>query len=105
MTEVSLTHRDILAQLSAQLQLSPNIRRSFARADPFVEAKDSTSQTAWYPVEISWTAAPRDLERDRRNAGLLRQATGQPAYALVAGHRYEEYMDWTNVQWIDLSDD
>ena len=104
LASIAIVSRATLIQFSRQLQLPVNTRRSFNRADLVCQARDSSGHTTWCAVEISWTVAPRDLERARRNADLLRQATGQPAHAFVAGHRYEEYMDWTNVQWIDLSD-
>ena len=105
LTEVSITNREVLYRFAGQLGLPYNIRRSFTRADLVFQAKDSSGSLNWYAVEISWTTAPRDLERARRNAGLLREATGLPAYAVVCGHRYEEGMDWNGVHWLDLSDD
>ncbi len=105
LTEVSITDQEALYQFAGQLGLPYNIRRSFTRADLVFQAKDSSGSINWYAVEISWTTAPRDLERARRNAGLLQEATGMPAYAVVCGHRYEEGMDWNGVHWLDLSDD
>ena len=105
LTEVSITNREALYRFAGQLGLPYNIRRSFTRTDLVFQAKDSSGSVNWYAVEISWTTAPRDLERARRNAGLLQEATGMPAYAVVCGHRYEEGMDWNGVHWLDLSDD
>ena len=105
LTEVSITDQEALYRFAGQLGLPYNIRRSFTRADLVFQARDAAGSVNWYAVEISWTTAPRDLERARRNAGLLREATGLPAYAVVCGHRYEEGMDWDGVHWLDLSDD
>ncbi len=105
LTEVSITNREVLYRFAGQLQLPYNVRRSFTRADLVFQARDAAGSVNWYAVEISWTTAPRDLERARRNAGLLQEATDTPAYAVVCGHRYEEGMDWNGVHWLDLSDD
>ena len=105
LTEVSITDQEALYRFAGQLGLPYNIRRSFTRADLVFQAKDSSGSINWYAAEISWTTAPRDLERARRNAGLLQEATGMPGYAVVCGHRYEEGLDWNGVHWLDLSDD
>ena len=56
-------------------------------------------------MEISWTIRPRDLELARQNAQLLQQATGIPAHAVADGKGYAPDLDWSNVYWLDLSDD
>lgn len=96
--EISIVDDIPLRQFADQLQLEPDTRLSFTRADLVFQAKDTTGDPVWCAVEISWTAAPRNLERAKRDAGFIQQATGQKAYAVVCGHRYEHYMDWTGVE-------
>lgn len=105
LSAIAVTDREVLHRIAAQLQLPYNIRRSFTRADLVFQAQDRHGIVHWYAAEISWTVAPRDLERARRNARLLEEATGTPAQAVVCGYRYEENMDWSGVHWLDLSDD
>lgn len=105
LSAIALTDREVLHRIAEQLQLPHNIRRSFTRADLVFQAQDRHGIVHWYAAEISWTVAPRDLERSRRNARLLEEATGMPAQAVVCGYRYEENMDWSGVPWLDLSDD
>ena len=105
LSAIALTDREVLRRIAAQLQLPHNIRRSFTRADLVFQAQDRHGIVHWYAAEISWTVAPRDLERARRNAQLLEEATGMPAQAVVCGYRYEENMDWSGVPWLDLNDD
>ena len=105
LSAIALTDREVLHRIAEQLQLPHNIRRSFTRADLVFQAQDRHGIVHWYAAEISWTVAPRDLERARRNAQLLQEATGMPAQAVVCGYRYEENMDWSGVPWLDLSDD
>lgn len=105
LSAIAVTDREVLHRIAAQLQLPYNIRRGFTRADSVFQAQDRHGIVHWYAAEISRTIAPRDLERARRNARLLEEATGTPAQAVVCGHRYEENMDWSGVHWLDLSDD
>ena len=105
LSAIALTDREVLRRIAEQLQLPYNIRRSFTRADLVFQAQDRHGIVHWYAAEISWTVAPRDLERARRNAQLLEEATGMPAQAVVCGYRYEENMDWSGVPWLDLNDD
>lgn len=92
-----------LRQFADRLGLDPDTRRSFTRADLVFHAKDAAEATAWCAAEISWTVALRDLDRARRNADFIQQATGQKAYSVVCGHRYDLNLDWTDIIWIDLS--
>lgn len=103
--EVTIVDDQPLRQFADRLQLEPDVRRSFVRADLVFQARNAAGEPVWCSVEISWTAAPRDLERARRNAGLLQQATGQTAYAVVCGHRWDLYMDWAGVHWLDITKD
>lgn len=105
LSAIAVTDREVLRRIAEQLQLPYNTRRSFTRADLVFQAQDRHGIVHWYAAEISWTIAPRDLERARRNAQFLQEATGMPAQAVVCGYRYEENMDWSGVHWLDLSDD
>lgn len=101
--EIAIIDDIPLRQFADQLQLDPDTRLSFTRADLVFQARDAAGETVWCAVEISWTTAPRDLDRARRNAAFIQQATGQKAYAAACGHRHELYMNWTGVEWLDLS--
>lgn len=105
LSAIAVTSREVLRRIAEQLQLPYPTRRSFTRADLVFQAQDRHGIVHWYAAEISWTIAPRDLERARRNAQFLQEATGTPAQAVVCGYRYEDNMDWSGVHWLDLGDD
>ena len=92
-----------LEEYAQQLGLERSTRISFINADLVFTAqfRDATVGCA---VEISWTIDQRDLDRARRNAELFQQATGARTYAVVTGQRYEDNLDWREVQWVQLRD-
>ena len=59
---------------------------SFSQADLVVSATDA-GEPCYLALEISYTAAPRDLERATRNSELLTQFTGAKAIPAVASVR------------------
>ena len=65
-------------------------RESFGEADIVMEARDSADGTCYVAVEVSYTVDESDTERAIRNAGFLARLTGRPAYAVVAGLRYDD---------------
>ncbi len=93
-----------LVNFAHQLKLDRSARSSFIRADLVFLAQDAHQSPIYCAVEVSWTVAHRDLQRARRNAELLKRATGTPAQAVVAGERYEEHLNWTGVAWCELED-
>ena len=93
-----------LAQFARQLQLDRPTRRSFINADLIFLAQDAHDTPTYCAVEVSWTVGPWDLLRARRNAELLKQATGIAAQAVAAGDRYEDNLDWDGVVWFQLED-
>ena len=100
----TLVPRSELAELSRQLNLERSTRVSFVNADLVFTAHNHRDTPVYCAVEISWTIAQRDLDRAHRNAGLLQQATGAPAYAVATGQRYEDNLDWREVLWVQLRD-
>ena len=87
-----LTYEDIGALVRAQdtAGIPRNELVSFRRADLIVAAQDADDQDCYLAIEISFTANGRDTERALRNAELLQQFTGLPAYAAVAGLRRDD---------------
>ena len=87
-----LTYEDIGALVRAQdtFGIPRNELVSFRRADLIVEAQDADDQDCYLAIEISFTVNGRDTERALRNAELLQQFTGLPAYAAVAGLRRDD---------------
>ena len=83
-----------------------NVILSFRRADLVMEAVDSSGETCYVAVEVSFTANGRDTERAIRNAAFLTRFTGRPAYAAVAGvnrdRRIEERIAAGEVFWHQL---
>lgn len=61
---------------------------SFARADLVIET-EGEGGNQYVAVEISYTGAPRDVDRAERNARFLTALTGRPATAVVASVRNE----------------
>ena len=93
-----------LVKFAHQLKLDRSARSSFIRADLVFLAQDAHQSPIYCAVEVSWTVAHRDLQRARRNAELLKRATGAVAQAVVAGERYEDHLNWTGVAWCELED-
>ena len=91
-----------LLKMALQLGLDPDTRKSFVRADIVFQARDETGNALYAAVEVSWTADWRDTGRARRNAALLEQATGYPAWSIVAGNRWVNDLDWTGIRWFLL---
>ena len=98
---VPVTMPDLM-EIADQLGLDRDTRRSFVHADLVFTAQDENGQTLYCAVEISWTVNQRDIDRARRNAGLLQQARNQPARAIVYGNRYENNLDWEKVDWVEM---
>ena len=92
-----------LIRFANRLDLDQATRRSFIRADLVFLAQDQDNAPRYSAVEISWTVGQWDIDRARRNAALIQQATGIPTLAVAAGHRYEEHLDWTEVTWVQLT--
>ena len=92
---------DLLA-VSRFLGLERATRTSFVDADLVFAAQDAGGVALHCAVEISWTAAQRDLDRARRNAELMGEWSGTANRAFAAGHRYEEGLDWSGVEWVPL---
>ena len=89
--------------------LSYGERRSFLSADLVVEAIDPDDRIHYIAVEASYTADERDTNRVLRNAALLEQLTGQPAYAVVASVRnvreIQGLIDDGQVRWYPIDPD
>ena len=92
-----------LIRFANRLDLDQATRRSFIRADLAFLAQDQDDAPRYSAVEISWTVGQWDIDRARRNAALIQQATGIPTLAVAAGHRYEENLDWNEVTWVQLT--
>ena len=90
-----LTYEDIGALVRSQdtSGIPRNELVSFRRADLIVEAQDAEDQRCYLAIEISFTVNGRDTERALRNAQLLEQFTGKPAYAAVAGLRTDDRIE------------
>ena len=71
-------------------EITQGDRESFGEADIVMEARDSADGTCYVAVEVSYTVDESDTERAIRNAGFLARLTGRPAYAVVAGLRYDD---------------
>ena len=93
-----------LMEIAKQLGLDRDTGRSFIHADLVFTAQDENGQTLYCAVEIPRTVNQRDIDRARRNAGLLQQARSRPARAIVCSSRYENNLDWEKVDWIELID-
>ncbi len=90
-----LTYEDIGALVRSQdtSGIPRNELVSFRWADLIVEAQDAEDQRCYLAIEISFTVNGRDTERALRNAQLLEQFTGKPAYAAVAGLRTDDRIE------------
>ena len=62
-----------------------NEMESFRNADIIMEATNAQGEPCYVAVEISFTVSTKDTSRASRNAVLLTQFTGAPAYAGVVG--------------------
>lgn len=93
-----------LMEIARQLGLDRATRNSFIRADLVFTAQTENRETIYCAVEISWTIQQYDLDRARRNAGLLQQARNRPARAIVYGSRYENDLNWDNVHFVEMID-
>ena len=92
-----------MIRFANRLDLESSTRDSFIRADLVFLAQDQEDAPRYAAVEISWTVGQWDIDRARRNAALIEQATGIPALAVAAGNRYEEQLDWSEVAWVQLT--
>ena len=63
---------------------------SFRNADLIIEAEDANHQRNYIAVEASYTVQPHDLDRAKRNAGLLYDITKIKSHAAVAGVEMNE---------------
>ena len=97
---------DIATRL-ASADITRGDRISFFRADLIVEA-DQSGETVYLAVEISYTAAERDLRRAQRNAQYLAQDTGCRAVPVVTGVRYDDELqtaiDRGEIIWVELEE-
>ena len=91
-----------LLRFANQLGLEPSTKDSFIQADLVFLGQDQEDTPHYAAVEISWTVGQWDIDRARRNAALIEQATGIPARAGAAGTRCEEQLDWSEVAWVRL---
>ena len=91
-----------LLRFANQLGLEPSTKDSFIQADLVFLGQDQEDTPHYAAVEISWTVGQWDIDRARRNAALIEQATGIPALAGAAGTRCEEQLDWSEVAWVRL---
>ena len=92
-----------MIRFANRLDLESSTRDSFIRADLVFLAQDQEDAPRYAAIEISWTVGQWDIDRARRNAALIEQATGIPALAVAAGNRYEEQLDWSEVAWVQLT--
>ena len=91
-----------LLRFANQLGLEASTKDSFIQADLVFLGQDQEDTPHYAAVEISWTVGQWDIDRARRNAALIEQATGIPARAGAAGTRCEEQLDWSEVAWVRL---
>ena len=91
-----------LLRFANQLGLEASTKDSFIQADLVFLGQDQEDTPRYAAVEISWTVGQWDIDRARRNAALIEQATGIPAQAGAAGTRCEEQLDWSEVAWVRL---
>ena len=91
-----------LLRFANQLGLEASTKDSFIQADLVFLGQDQEDTPHYAAVEISWTVGQWDIDRARRNAALIEQATGIPALAGAAGTRCEDQLDWSEVAWVRL---
>ena len=92
-----------LLRFANQLGLEASTKDSFIQADLVFLGQDQEEAQRYAAVEISWTVGQWDIDRARRNAALIEQATGIPALAGAAGTRCEDQLDWSEVAWVQLT--
>ena len=101
----SLTPVDLVAMTPDRLTRDASI--SFQKADLVIEATDG-QETTYIAVEVSFTGATRDVDRAIRNAGIIAEATGRPAYAAIASVRndfeVQEAIDSGQVLWYPMEE-
>ena len=64
--------------------------KSFRYGDLIIEATDINGSTCYLAVEVSYTVDRRDTSRSVRNAEFLTLFTSRPAFAGVAGVRFDD---------------
>ncbi len=89
-----------------KINLELNDWQSFLRADCVIQGEDPDEQTHYIVIEASYTADERDSYRAVRNARIIREQTGNPAYPLVAGvhqdHHIREQVGRGEILWFQL---
>ena len=87
--------------------ISKHELRSFRLADLMLCGTDAAGEECYVAVEVSYTANGRDTARAQRNARFLTRFTGQRAFAVVAGLRFDERIrrdvESGAVAWYQLS--
>ena len=87
--------------------ISKHELRSFRLADIMLCGTDAAGEECYVAVEVSYTANGRDTTRAQRNARFLTRFTGQRAFAVVAGLRFDERIrrdvESGAVAWYQLS--
>ena len=82
----NLRRAQILAIASqATTSIDEAVLSSFRNADLIMEVEDANHQRNYIAVEASYTVQERDVERAKRNAGLLHSFTEIKSHAAVAG--------------------
>ena len=70
--------------------ISSDQLKSFRYGDLIIEATDINGSACYLAVEVSYTVDKRDTSRSVRNAAFLTKFTGRPAFAGVAGVRFDD---------------
>ena len=70
--------------------ISSDQLKSFRYGDLIIEATDINGSTCYLAVEVSYTVDKRDTSRSVRNAEFLTLFTSRPAFAGVAGVRFDD---------------
>jgi hypothetical protein len=70
--------------------ISSDQLKSFRYGDLIIEATDINGSTCYLAVEVSYTVDKRDTSRSVRNAQFLTLFTSRPAFAGVAGVRFDD---------------
>ena len=108
----TLTRHDLLQMVNAADTegISANDLRSFRRADLIMEAvENSTGESCYLAVEISFTVNGRDTTRAIRNAKFLTRFTGLRANPVVSGLRKDNFVNSEisagSVSWFEVEDE
>ena len=108
----TLTRHDLLQMVNAADTegISAGDLRSFRRADLIMEAiENSTGESCYLAVEISFTVNGRDTTRAIRNAAFLSRFTGLRAFPIVSGLRKDDLVNSElsagNVSWFEVEDE